>query len=51
MQMKALEEFSLIQDLHTDQAGNLEKENMALLVLRRGVRGLDHGPTLSGDLN
>ena len=50
VQMKALEEPCLTQDQATDQAGSLGKERMPGRRKRRGVRGLDHGPTLSGGL-
>ena len=48
--MEALEGFWPTQDLDTDLAGNLGKERMVLMVLRRGVHGQDHGPMLSGGL-
>ena len=48
--MEALEVFCPTQDLDTDQAGSLGKESKVLMILRRGVRGLDHGQMLSGGL-
>ena len=49
--MEALEVFCLTQDLDTGRAGSLGRGRiMVLMVLRKGVRGLDHGPMLSGGL-